>query len=90
MSGCAHDRAVTDPLVGVLRDAWHLYRASAAPMLVGAPALYGALATFLLIVVVAAPPSGTQRREGPDTSQAVDRCGQGRARSGDPGSQLAR
>jgi hypothetical protein len=79
MSGYAYDRAVTDPLVGVLRDAWHLYRLNAVRMLAVAATLYGlaaavtalvtvnhesaawcdladALATFLLIVVVAAHP----------------------------------
>jgi hypothetical protein len=70
---------VTDPLAGVLRDSWHLYRANAARVLAIAVALYGpavavtavdaahhgpsawcyaidALATYLLIVVVAARP----------------------------------
>jgi hypothetical protein len=79
MSGYAYDRAVIDPLAGVLRDAWHLYRTRAVYMLAVAAAVYGpaagltalitvhhgspawcnladALATFLLIVVVAARP----------------------------------
>ncbi len=52
MSGYAYDRAVTDPLEGVLRDAWHLYRASAGRMLLIAGAIYGPTAGLIALITV--------------------------------------
>lgn len=43
---------MTDPLAGILRDAWHAYRASAARMLVLAAALYGPAVGLTALITV--------------------------------------
>ncbi len=43
---------MTDPLADVLRDAWHLHRASAARMLIIAAAVYGPAAGLTVLITV--------------------------------------
>ncbi len=52
MSENAYDHAVNDPLVGVLRDAWHLYRPNAARMLLLAAALYAPAVVVTTLITV--------------------------------------